>query len=203
MKKGTFLVVLTMGAAMIFAGPGALAWQQHGNHGNPHDRDDQYSQGNKHNDRSEAYRDGFRDGEKDRGKKFHPRGNQWKGDAHEAYQSGYRAGFNGGSREWHGDHDRDRDRDDRGRDDHGRWGGVSDRGEHGRDERSTARRFGYDDGYRYGQNDRRKNKSYNDTGSGYYEKATNGYQSNYGNREDYRREYREAYREGYRRGYGR
>lgn len=168
--------------------------------GNPGHSDRDH--GNKHYDNRQAYEDGYRDGDRDKDKRrgWHPRGNQWKGDAHEAYEAGYRAGFNGRGRDWHDDRDRDRDRDrvnpwDRlaGRDDQRRSGGQDNR----------AYRNGYTDGMWYGQHDRQARKPSRPTDSNAYEKASNGYDSSYGSRDDYKRDYRAGYRDGYLRGYSR
>ncbi len=141
-----------------------------------------------------AYQDGYRDGQRDRGKRFHPRGAQWKGEDRDIYNAGYRAGFNGRGefehdRDWNRDRDRDRD-------------GIPDREERGSRRGGTpAYRTGYDDGVRYGQHDVQARKAFKPTDSNAYEKATNGYNTRYGTVDEYKSEYRRGYQDGYQRGY--
>ncbi len=141
-----------------------------------------------------AYQDGYRDGQRDRGKRFHPRGAQWKGEDRNIYNAGYRAGFNGRGdlyRDRDGYRDRDRDRD-----------GIPDRveGDYRRGG-SQAYRNGHTDGLWYGQHDAQARKPFKPTDSNAYEKATAGYNTSYGSVDEYKREYRRGYQEGYQRGY--
>ncbi|HEX8289171.1 MAG TPA: hypothetical protein VF556_14315 [Pyrinomonadaceae bacterium] len=61
----------------------------------------------------------------------------------------------------------------------------------------VARTRGYDDGLREGSKDARGRKRHNPYGKGGYKKATNGYNSRYGNKEAYRQIYRNAFLRGY------
>jgi hypothetical protein len=56
----------------------------------------------------------------------------------------------------------------------------------------------YQDGFRHGQDDARRNRQYNFQDSDGFQRATNGYRSEYGNVEFYK----QAFREGYTRAYG-
>jgi hypothetical protein len=62
---------------------------------------------------------------------------------------------------------------------------------------------GYRDGLRQGQDDvnRRRRYDYNDDSR--YRDASNGYRSEYGNRDAYRNAYREGFKRGYDEGYRR
>ncbi len=212
MKARVLIASATLGLAITLVVPAtAQSWQRPGGYwgwsqDRDHDRDD------RDRDDRRAYQDGYRDGDRDRDhhSRWNPRGRNWRGDDRRAYEAGYRVGYNG-NRGWDNDRDRDRDRDrdgDRDRDHDGDrdrgygWRGPEDRGYGGYGRNGNqAYRNGYADGLRYGQNDRSRNKGYNSTGSGYYEKATNGYYSGWGNKDDYKREYREGYQDGYQRGY--
>ena len=92
---------------------------------------------------------------------------------------------------WNRDRDRDRDRgDDRGRD--------RDRGRLSRDELyRIAQQNGYREGYRHGDDDRQRRRSYDYEHSSQYRDALSGFQSQYFDRETYRQGYRDGYRRGY------
>jgi hypothetical protein len=66
-----------------------------------------------------------------------------------------------------------------------------------------AYREGYDRGLRAGEEDSRRNQSFNFTDESDYRSADAGYRSQYGNRTLYRDEFRRGYAEGYRLGYSR
>ena len=66
-----------------------------------------------------------------------------------------------------------------------------------------AFREGYDRGLRAGEEDSRRNQSFNFTDESDYRSADAGYRSQYGNRTLYRDEFRRGYAEGYRLGYSR
>lgn len=68
---------------------------------------------------------------------------------------------------------------------------------------SVAQSQGRSDGLREGIDDARKRKRRNPYGKGRYKKATNGYDSRYGNKEVYKRAYRQAFLRGYDEGYDR
>ena len=87
---------------------------------------------------------------------------------------------------------RDRDRDDRYRD--------------RRDNRynyEAARQQGYSYGMNVGASDAQHGQSYNPQRSHYWRNATEGYNSSYGNRNQYRDVFRSAFEQGYREGYQR
>jgi flagellar biosynthesis/type III secretory pathway protein FliH len=66
-----------------------------------------------------------------------------------------------------------------------------------------AYREGYDRGLRAGEEDSRRNQSFDFTDESDYRRADAGYRSQYGNRDRYRADFRRGYEEGYRAGYGR
>jgi hypothetical protein len=93
-----------------------------------------------------------------------------------------------------------RDRDNRG----DRRGGYNDDWRNGRNNMyRIAQDNGYRDGLRQGQDDvnRRRRYDYNDDSR--YRDASNGYRSEYGNRDAYRNAYREGFKRGYDEGYRR
>lgn len=109
-------------------------------------------------------------------------------------------------RDHDGDRDKDRDRDDR-------WKRDRDRdGDHDRDDRwnrgrgqggwiNTARQNGYQDGLNDGRNDRWNNKGFRPAKDGNYKHADRGYQSAFGNKDQYKDTYRESYSQGYQQGF--
>ncbi len=121
------------------------------------------------------------------------------------------------------DHDRDRDRDrarwgyqdrDHDRDDRYRRGdGDYDRDDGYRNNRGSrnpyyrtgmqqARDNGYQWGVRDGRVDRQAGRSYRATSNETYRKATTGYVSAYGDKNQYKSVFRQAYVDGYQRGFG-
>lgn len=66
-----------------------------------------------------------------------------------------------------------------------------------------AYREGYDRGLRAGEEDSRRNQSFNFTDESDYRNGDAGYRSQYGNRTLYRDDFRRGYSEGYRLGYSR
>jgi hypothetical protein len=94
------------------------------------------------------------------------------------------------------DYDRDRDREHRGRNwgRYGTYGGSTEL-------RHTALNAGYNAGIKEGRNDGKKNRHRNYSDFGAYQKATDDYNSNLGDRELYRRYYREGFENGYEDGY--
>lgn len=197
LKARKLLLVAAIGAATVLTVPASAQfrdWHEQDRWGwRDHDRDDRA--GN-----SPAYRNGYRDAQNDRShnNRYHPRGSQWKGDDRNAYEAGYRAGFNAGQYGY-GDHDGDRD---------DRWGNGGYNGNYGYGNGGNrygrggpAAQFGYQDGLSYGQRDASRGKSYNATGSEYYEDADHGYNSSFGDKNSYRQTYRQAYQQGYQAGY--
>lgn len=150
----------------------------------------------------------------------------YQSDYRSRYRDGYRDGFNDGANYRTRRYDRDdvervlggnlkevyqddrwdrydrRDRRNDRRDD--RWDDRNGNrnGRYNRQEiLRIAQQNAYNDGMRHGQDDRRRNRSYNYSDSGEYRNATNGYRPEYGDREVYRQGYREGYQRGYNDGY--
>lgn len=67
----------------------------------------------------------------------------------------------------------------------------------------VARRNGYEDGLRAGAEDARDGDRYNPQGHSDFRRATDGYNSRYGNRGQYQQAYRDAFVQGYREAYSR
>ena len=95
--------------------------------------------------------------------------------------------------------DRDRDRDDRYRRDdrYGRSGGY------GYNIYQIAQSRGYQDGLSTGASDEQRGQSYNPQRSHYYQNATYGYNSSYGNKNGYKQAYRDGFLRGYQEGFRR
>ena len=90
--------------------------------------------------------------------------------------------------------------DGNGRDRRAERRGYPDRTQDGRGiygERSVAFQNGSRDGYVKGQEDVRKNRSFDPVRHDWYQSANRGYNSRYGTREDYRDAYRAGFRAGY------
>ena len=65
----------------------------------------------------------------------------------------------------------------------------------------VAQQNGYNDGLREGADDRANGHSYRPTNDPGYRMATNGYQAQFGSRDQYKASYRQAYQQGYEQGY--
>jgi len=65
----------------------------------------------------------------------------------------------------------------------------------------VAQQYGYNDGLREGANDRATGHSFRPTNDTGYRLATNGYQGQFGSRDQYKQWYRQAYEQGYQQGY--
>jgi hypothetical protein len=65
----------------------------------------------------------------------------------------------------------------------------------------VAQQNGYNDGLREGSDDRANGHSYRATNDPGYRMATNGYQAQFGSRDQYKQWYRQAYEQGYQQGY--
>jgi hypothetical protein len=65
----------------------------------------------------------------------------------------------------------------------------------------VAQQYGYNDGLREGADDRANGHSYRATSDTGYRLATNGYQAQFGSRDQYKQWYRQAYEQGYQQGY--
>ena len=142
---------------------------------------------------------------------------RYRDDYRSSYRKGYEQGFNDSMnnrarRYDRGDVERvlgrDLERtydDDNDRDYRRGSGGYNDRDYRGgrNDVFRIAQENGYRDGLRQGQDDlnRRRRYDYNDDSR--YRDASNGYRSEYGNRDEYRRAYREGFKNGYEDGYRR
>src|ERR1041384_7845989 len=94
--------------------------------------------------------------------------------------------------------DRDRDR----RDD--RFDRCNDRyGQNGNYGYENARQQGYSYGLNVGSADAQRGQSYDPQRSRYWKNATEGYNSSYGNRNQYKQVFRDAFEQGYRDGFQR
>ncbi|MCA1608526.1 MAG: hypothetical protein LC730_03580 [Acidobacteria bacterium] len=69
------------------------------------------------------------------------------------------------------------------------------------DTRRIARDYGYQDGFYDGYQAGMERDAYHPENSGDYQKATNGYEDNFGNKDVYRNAYRASYLTGYRSGF--
>ena len=93
--------------------------------------------------------------------------------------------------------DRDRDR----RDD--RYGRRDDRYRNNNNGYEIARQQGYSYGMNVGAADGQRGQNYDPQRSRYWRNATEGYNSYYGNRDQYRQVFRSAFEQGYREGFQR
>lgn len=105
------------------------------------------------------------------------------------------------AQEQHDRDDQDRarsghDQDDRDRDNNRGY----DNGREGYD-RNPAYQAGYQDGINDGQNDRQSGHHMQPTRSHNYKRGDRGYESSFGDRDQYRQMYRQAYEQGYQQGY--
>ena len=141
----------------------------------------------------------------------------YRDDYRQAYRRGYEMGFNESLQGRPRRYDRDdvervlgsdlertydnnpyndrsgRDRDWNDRD--GNWRGGRN------DIYRIAQQNGYNDGLRSGQSERNSRRSFDYRNDDRYRDASNGYRSDYGNRDQYRQAYREGYQRGYEEGY--
>ena len=176
---------LALAATLIF-GVSGVAFAQ------DHDR----GQDNNREERSEAYQDGLRDGQRDR-TPHHPyripTGGRWEDRPYrETYEHGYRAGY--------GDtHDRDHDRADayRHEPDAAPGPGRPAPGPMG----NQPYKIGYNDGYSQGLGDKNNGHSFRPPQHGYYSYGDHGYSSVWGDKNQYKAQYRQGYMAGYQRGY--
>lgn len=90
------------------------------------------------------------------------------------------------------------DRRDRRDDRYGNNGGYN-----GTNIYREAQRQGFQDGVSRGRDDRQDRDRYNPQKSSEYKRATNGYDSRYGNKNEYKNAYRQAFINGYNQGYNR
>ena len=83
----------------------------------------------------------------------------------------------------------------------GPYGSYGQYGNYGGNGQQVAYNNGYQEGLRYGQNDRGAGRRYTPTSSGVYSNADRGYNSSYGDKTSYRLTFRNGYVAGYDRGY--
>jgi hypothetical protein len=132
-------------------------------------------------DDRQAFREGYRQGEWDarHGRRADWDDNRWReADDRRAYRDGYLRGYREVRADFRPEGDRYRD-------------GYID----------SARRFGHEDGYNDGVNDRRTGHSFRPTHDDNYRHATRGYYPGLGSKNYYKQIYREGYEQGYRQGY--
>jgi hypothetical protein len=84
----------------------------------------------------------------------------------------------------------------------GRYGnGSYGNGSYGYNIAQIAQNQGYRDGLNTGASDGQRGQSYNPQRSHFYQNATYGYSSSYGNRETYKQYYRDGFQRGYQEGF--
>jgi hypothetical protein len=203
-RKLTFAaaLVLTLCGAS-FAESNDWRWQRGDG---DHDRDDGYYRQNRDSrDNQRSYQDGFRDGQNDRAhnRGFQIRNRHWNDrNDRDAYASGYRNGYGQGNygngypgRGGYGYP---------GQGGYGYPGGNNGRGGGwygGSQGQGQAYNIGYQDGLRHGSQDRNTGHSFRPTHDDDFRNADRGYNSSFGNKQDYKNQYRNGYQNGYNRGY--
>jgi hypothetical protein len=180
-------MVIALGTAALMAIPASAQqwnWQERDNDDHRwRDNDRDRGHDRDHDLNSAAYRDGFNDGARDRQRNrgSRPDVRRWKhDDDRRAYYSGYRAGYNGSRPNTRG------------------WQ-QNGRGSYGYG--NQAGQIGFQDGLNDGQRDRQSGHNFRPTDSGAYKHADHGYNSSFGNKDQYKQEYRQANASGYQRGY--
>ncbi len=176
---GSIALIMAFAAAPLVIAPAQLQAQTHWGY---QDRD----QGGWGDQR--AYRDGYEKGIFDRqhDRKGDADEDDYRGGDHKMYKQGYWAGYNGyGSYSNNGYGNR----------------GYNGYNGYGNGGYSNAAQLGFQDGLREGQNDRATGHSFRPTHSEKYEDADTGYNSAYGNRQDYKNLYRSGYQRGYDQGW--
>lgn len=191
MKARNLVLAAAMGLVTTLAVPAFAqygrddrdsGWQQDQDHDGDRDRDYDRDQRYRNNG---VYQDGYRDGMRDRreGHNWANRNNHYRdNDDRQAYISGYRDGYNAaygnGNRGWYPGN-----------------------GGHGSDAYDAGRRFGFEDGLRYGSHDRHARRAFKPTASHAYHDADHGYNHGFGDKGQFRRAYRQGYQQGYQEGY--
>jgi hypothetical protein len=99
------------------------------------------------------------------------------------------------------DYRRDRDRDYRRDDRYRRNDRYDDR--YGNNQYQIAREQGYRNGLNTGASDAQRGQSFDPQRSHFYRNGTDGYNSRYGNKNQYKQVFRDAFVQGYREGYQR
>jgi hypothetical protein len=135
-----------------------------------------------------GYEAGFKDGQQRSGRRY------GKDDVERILGDSLRNVY--GNDSYYYDDDNDRNR-------RGDWNDRD--GRDGRYDRNDAYRIaqqnGYNRGLRRGEEDRARRRSYDYDDTSEYRNATDGYRSEYGNRDVYRQGYRDGFRQGYEDGY--
>jgi hypothetical protein len=156
----------------------------------------QWGWGHRDSDDRQAFRDGYRRGQFDaregRRADWDDRCPYREGDDRVAFRNGYTQGYrevNAGYRNggYYGVGN----------------GGYGNSGGYGNYGFNAAHQYGYQDGFNDGQGDRNNGHSFRPTHDGNYKHADRGYDSRFGNRDEYKAAYRQAYEQGYQQGYNR
>jgi hypothetical protein len=160
----------------------------------------QWGWGHRDNDDRQAFRDGYRQGQSDarqgRRADWDDRCPYRENDDRQAFRNGYTQGYrevgyrggysNGGY----------------GNGGYGGYGrGGYSNGGYGNYGYGSAQQYGYQDGYNDGLGDRNNGHSFRPTHDGNYKHADRGYDSRFGNKDQYKAAYRQAYQQGYQQGY--
>ena len=147
-------------------------------------------------DDRQAFRDGYRQGQWDarqgRRSDWDDRCQYRENDDRVAFRNGYIQGYreiNAGYRRGDGDGDED----------DGYYGGG--RGGYGAYGFNAARQYGFQDGFNDGRGDRNNGHSFRPTHDRNYRHADRGYDTRFGNVNEYKASYRQAYEQGYQQGY--
>jgi hypothetical protein len=173
--------VLALGVAVTTLGTPKVAAANQSQEDRDQNRNHDYTYGN-----NQDYLEGLRHGQDDRD---HNRDHQYRRRAYNdadrrAYESGYDQGYNR------------RDRYDR-----NAYGNYSGRNGRYEDFRNAADQTGFQDGLNQGAYDRQTRHSFRPTKGGNYKSANRGYNSSFGDRNQYKQMYRQAYQRGYQQGY--
>ena len=154
--------------------------------------------GHQDDDDRQAFRDGYRQGAYDARQ---GRRSDWddncryrENDDRAAFRNGYNRGYREVAQYRRGDGDGDED-DGYYRGGRGGYGGYGNYGF------NAAQRYGYQDGYNDGLGDRNNGHSFRPTHDGNFKRADRGYDSRFGNINNYKSAYRQAYEQGYQQGY--
>jgi flagellar biosynthesis/type III secretory pathway protein FliH len=140
-----------------------------------------------------GYEAGFKDGQERRGRRY------GKDDVERVLGDSLKNVYGNDSYDYDDDYyDRNGRRD-------GDWNDRRDGGWNDRNDRNNVYRIaqqnGYNRGLRSGQEDRARRRSYDYDDTSEYRNATEGYRSQYGDREAYRQGFRDGFRQGYEDGY--
>lgn len=143
---------------------------------------------------SNAYQEGMREGREDATRnRRSPRSERWK---NERDRRDYEAGYNRGYEDAMSANRRQGGYNQRG----GPGGGVYGQGR-GANWMEQARQIGYQDGVNDGASDHRTGHSFRPTHDDNYKHADRGYNSSFGDKNQYKQYYRQGYESGYQRGW--